>query len=84
MFNPKVKVALYQVFTWVVGFISGVIRLLRLICSLMASLGHTYPQSKHRTHRELSTYRETTLIHCEGQMSSHFMQLMHLSGSISI
>ena len=50
----------------------------------MASLGHTCRQSKHLTHLELSTYLSDTFMHWLLHPSSHFMQLMHLSGSISI
>ena len=50
----------------------------------MASTGHTCRQSKHLTQRELSTYLSVTLMHWHLQISSHFMQPMHLSGSISI
>ncbi len=50
----------------------------------MASLGQTAVQSKQRTHLELSTRRSETFMHLLGQRSSHFMQLMHLSGSMAM
>ena len=67
------------------GSISGVWRWRpRLSWKRMASLGQTSVQSKQRVQRELSTSRWSTFMHFDAQTSSHFMQLMHLSGSMAI
>lgn len=67
------------------GSIRGVWRLRDLLSwNLMASLGHTLVQSKQRMQRELSTNLFSTLMHLAEQTSSHFMQLIHLSGSMAM
>ena len=70
---------------YVFGSIRGVWRPRpRFSWKRIASLGQTAVQSKQRTQRELSTLRSATFIHIDGQTSSHFIQLMHLSGSMAM